>query len=204
MDAEQTRLVVAGLRSVSDALILDRTWLGLAKAIDKTCAFIEMNDAPNARKSLDLAIAGWPYVSDGSPRYPEHKKLVDDVRQKLPSTGRRINPKVTEKLMTEEDGFVFEQCIGEPECTIIIPVRQETSPPDIAVKFCETYLTVRIKGHEKQPAVIDGRLSQPIALDGCSWGLTSEGHQRVLWVNLEKKASEYVWAGLLRDKGPMR
>lgn len=204
MDADEAKVVIAGLRSVTDAMILDRTWKDLAREIDKACAFIEMNDAPQARKSLDMAIAGWPQLADGSPRFPQHKRLIEDARRQIPAEGRRVNPRVTEKLMREEDGFVFEQTIGHPECTVIIPVPECTSPSDIVVHFSEDSLKVVIDGHEKQPAVIDGLLSQPIVLDGCSWSLTTDGPQRVLHVDLEKKASEYVWAGLLHDDAPMR
>ncbi|KAJ8603486.1 hypothetical protein CTAYLR_005138 [Chrysophaeum taylorii] len=203
MDDQTIELVIAGLRSVSDALILDKRWLDVARAIDRACAFMEMNDAAKARSELDKAIGGLPTLADGSPRFPEHVKLVQDARDALPK-GDLVNPRVSKKLMRIEDGFTFEQCIGEPESTVIIPVPEETKPEDVWVEFRVSHLVVRVRGHEKQPAVIDGPLSQPIALDGCAWSLTSEGPQRVLYVAIEKKAPEFVWSSFFKEAGPMR
>lgn len=193
MEAEVAERVVLGLRSVTDAMIRDRTWKDLARPIDKACAFIEMNDAHRARKCLEEALSGWPRsTSENAPLFPEHERFLQDVLSAIPEVSKVVNPRVSESLMRVEDGFSLEQCVGKAECAVVVPVPRNTKKRDVLVKFSEDRLGVFLNG----VAVIDGFLSQPVNTDGCFWFLEENS---VLSVNLEKKAPEFVWAGLLKE-----
>lgn len=185
MDEKATASLVEKLRCVSDALILDKR-LDLARMIDRACAFMEMNDAANARSELDKAVAALP--KDRS-----DYQVVAAARAALPSNDT-VNPRVSKKLTRVEDGFLFEQYVGEPESTILVPVADATTTEDVKCDFKMQSIVVSVRGD----AVIDGRLSHPVVLDGCMWSLTTDGAQRILSVALEKKDPQFVWPALLR------
>lgn len=187
MDEKTVASVVERLRRVSDALILEKSF-DLARTIDRACAFMEMNDAANARSELDKAVAAFP--QDRS-----DYRVVAAARAALPSNDT-VNPRVSKKLTRVEDGFLFEQYAGEPESTILVPVTDATTPKDVTCEFKMQSIVVSVR----EDVVIDGRLSHPVVLDGCMWSLTTDGPQRILSVALEKKDPQYEWPALLRSE----
>jgi len=63
-------------------------------------------------------------------------------------------------------------------------------------------LRVAVRGHAKQPSVLDGALAHSVDVDGCSWSLSGEGEQRALELILEKASVKMRWTTvMLEPKG---
>mmetsp|Transcript_74987 Transcript_74987/g.219661 ORF Transcript_74987/g.219661 Transcript_74987/m.219661 type:complete len:271 (+) Transcript_74987:150-962(+) len=92
----------------------------------------------------------------------------------------------------------FREVQNQVEVTVTIRVPPDTMKKDIKVTIQPTFLSVAIRGHERQPHVIYGDLSGPIDVDGSGWHLDGSGEGRTLVVDLEKTMGGIEWHSLLK------
>jgi hypothetical protein len=56
---------------------------------------------------------------------------------------------------------------------------------------------VAVRGHSKQPTLLDCALAHTVEVDACSWSLSGEGGQRALLLTLEKASAGLRWTALM-------
>lgn len=93
---------------------------------------------------------------------------------------------------------------SEADATVNIRVPPATQKNDVEVTFRRTHLKVKVRGHEMQPAVIDGEFCGAIDPDGSSWALEGCGEDRTLCLMIEKIKGGILWHHLLKqnETGP--
>mmetsp|Transcript_25175 Transcript_25175/g.54769 ORF Transcript_25175/g.54769 Transcript_25175/m.54769 type:complete len:263 (-) Transcript_25175:40-828(-) len=96
-----------------------------------------------------------------------------------------------------EGPWTFTETPNKQEISVSIPVPPDTQKGDVKVVFGATTLKVSVKGHERQPFVIDGTLAGAVDLDSCSWVLEGNGEKRKLTLDMDKTMGGLMWNRLL-------
>jgi len=95
-------------------------------------------------------------------------------------------------------GYEFLNSVEAEEMTVNIRVPPGTRKEDVTVRLTATTLRVEVKGHEKQPAVIDGAFFKPVDVDACDHHLEGSGDSRMLVLDLEKQQGGLTWPDLFK------
>jgi hypothetical protein len=86
----------------------------------------------------------------------------------------------------------------ESNLTINVPVPAQASAKDVTITVGAERLAVSVRGHVRQPNVLEGVLYYDVTPESLAWELTGAGDARMLVVTLEK-AEPVSWdEGLLR------
>lgn len=103
-----------------------------------------------------------------------------------------------QKAMQASEGpWHFVEVDNKQDVTVNIAVPASTQKSDISVTFFPSKLRVAVKGHERQPAIIDGELAGKVDPESCSWTLEGSGEKRRLCLELEKTMGGLMWHRLL-------
>mmetsp|Transcript_6738 Transcript_6738/g.18545 ORF Transcript_6738/g.18545 Transcript_6738/m.18545 type:complete len:219 (-) Transcript_6738:124-780(-) len=94
--------------------------------------------------------------------------------------------------------YEFLNSVEAEEMTVNIPVPPGTKREDVKVSLTATTLRVEVRGHERQPFVIDGPLFKPIDTDACDHHLEGSGDKRMLVLDLEKQQGGLTWPDLFK------
>lgn len=103
-----------------------------------------------------------------------------------------------------ERPFAFEQAEGAQgaswavEMVVSIPLPAATRAADCDVRIWREGLRVAVRGHPRQPSVLEGAFYRPVLADSCAWQVQGEGRARCLQLLLEKAAGDVRWPSLLR------
>lgn len=100
-------------------------------------------------------------------------------------------------IKAAEGPWEFIETDNKTEITVNFPVPASTRPADIEVVFRASSLKVAVKGHERQPAIVDGEIAGKIDPDSCAWTLEGAGEGRRLVLELEKTMGGIIWGRLL-------
>lgn len=107
------------------------------------------------------------------------------------------NAKRDKAIKATEGPWEFIEITDKTEVTVNFPVPADTKKADIEVTFRDSSLTVKVTGHQLQPAVVDGELAGKIDPDACAWTLEGTGAGRKLVLELEKTMGGLMWTRLL-------
>uniref|UniRef100_A0A7S0F9K8 CS domain-containing protein n=1 Tax=Pyrodinium bahamense TaxID=73915 RepID=A0A7S0F9K8_9DINO len=97
------------------------------------------------------------------------------------------------------DPWLFKEVQNQVEVTVSIRVPPDTKKEDVKVSIQPLSLRVTVRGHERQPHVINGELSGPIDVDGSGWHLDGSGDNRNVVIDLEKQMGGITWHRLLKS-----
>mmetsp|Transcript_101696 Transcript_101696/g.286717 ORF Transcript_101696/g.286717 Transcript_101696/m.286717 type:complete len:274 (-) Transcript_101696:95-916(-) len=92
----------------------------------------------------------------------------------------------------------FKETKNECQMTVTVAVPAETKAKDCDVSIQRSTLRVAVRGHERQPCVIDGELVGAVDPESCGWTLDGSGEKRHLAIELEKKMGGFMWERLLK------
>lgn len=95
--------------------------------------------------------------------------------------------------------YDFLEIQNECQIRVTIKVPPSTASSDCKVKIQRDHLTVAVKGHEVQPAIIDGDLAGRLDVEACGWNVEGKGEDRRLVLELEKEMGGLQWRKLVRD-----
>ena len=183
----------ASLTKASDAILAKEDTRDHAQYVDRAVAFIELGAYEKARGSLREAI---DVMSKPPCAHPAALKTIEEVLRELPATDAVF------EIEKEEDEDVLARFDQEPhatECTATLSVPAETKTSDVTVVIKRDFISVKVRGHSKQPHVIYGCLYGNVEADACAWTLEGAGDSRALVVNLEKETDHPCWPKLLGD-----
>ena len=94
--------------------------------------------------------------------------------------------------------FSYEQDAETTAVSVRVAVPPATTRADVAVTLLADRLSVSVKGHSRQPHVLDDTLYYDVDPDSMSWALEGSGNSRALLIELEK-AEPVDWdEGLFR------
>lgn len=110
----------------------------------------------------------------------------------------RLGADVLKQFPMNTDPWEFREVQNECQVTVTITVPAATKTGDVTVRIKPDSLLVAVKGHEAQPAIIDGRLAGPVEVEASGWSLEGSGDSRRLVLELEKRMGGLVWRQLLK------
>lgn len=108
---------------------------------------------------------------------------------------KKAGDEILKSLRT--DPWEFREVVNQVEVTVSIRVPPETRKEDVSVRIQPKALHVAVKGHDRQPYVLQGQLAGPIDVDGSGWHLDGSGDDRRLLIDLEKQMGGIMWHQLL-------
>lgn len=162
-----------------------------ARCIDEAVAFVHMGAYVKARASLLLSKRA--FEDEGFlTKFGSQQHAIDEVLRELPAEDAKVE---NVEPKAEEEVGRFDQEPHSSDCCMTLTVPASTSSSDVTVVIKRDFLSVHVKGHEKQPHVLYGYLSGNVEVDACAW--TLEGGELV--INLEKESDHPCWPRLMRE-----
>ena len=199
LDDKARSALKEALTTASDALLSDEKGRDEATPVDRAVAFIEMGAYVMARVCLEKALEtlGKPKMRN---RFPKAVATIEETLGELPVEDAEMAVVKGPDDVEEETVAKFDQEPNSTECTVTIPVPAATTRDDVDVIIKRDFISVKVKGHAKQPFVVYGSLRGNVEVGACAWTLdgTSDADRAVV-VNLEKESSHPCWKKLLGD-----
>eukprot|EP00440_Ansanella_granifera_P053813 gb/GFBE01058336.1/.p1 GENE.gb/GFBE01058336.1/~~gb/GFBE01058336.1/.p1 ORF type:complete len:267 (+),score=89.51 gb/GFBE01058336.1/:1-801(+) len=177
------------LKEVSDQILaLDQMYFaGERKVIDQIRDLFEKEEPV----SLSMPLSG---VRTTRSEGQEYSSNQDKRFKELAKLGKEV----IDKQEKQSGPWEFIEVKNEIVITVNIKVPPSTSKGDVTVNFHPSKLKVVVKGHEVQPAVIDGEMTGEIDVEASGWNLEGKDDDRRLVLELEKTMGGFMWYQLMK------